>query len=127
MSENSDERRQRQMDFILEQQAQFTVDIQLIKETIATQARASAAEFEQVKERLSRAEALTARNADLTVRSADLAARTEQLLYASIEGQDSLRQEVRNLTTVVDRIGDAVTFLLDREAARGNGANGTGG
>jgi hypothetical protein len=62
MSENSDERRQRQMDFILEQQAQFTVDIQLIKETIATQAAASAAEFEQVKERLTRTEALAARH-----------------------------------------------------------------
>ncbi len=30
--DNGDDRRQRQMDFILEQQAQFTVDIQLLKE-----------------------------------------------------------------------------------------------
>ncbi len=112
-SNGDDEQRQRQMDFILEQQAQFTVDIQLIKETIAAQTAASAAEFEQVKERLTRAEAL--------------AARTEQLLYGSLEGQDSLRQEVLRLTTVTDRIGDAVAFLLDRDAARGNGANGTDG
>ncbi len=119
-SNRNDEQRQRQMDFILEQQAQFTVDIQLIKETIAAQgeqiaahAAASAVEFEQVKERLTRTEAL--------------AARTEQLLYGSLEGQDSLRQEVRRLTTVTDRIADAVAFLLDRDAARGNGANGTSG
>jgi hypothetical protein len=30
--DNGDDRRQRQMDFILEQQAQFAVDIQLLKE-----------------------------------------------------------------------------------------------
>ncbi|MCP9496275.1 MAG: hypothetical protein MSG64_17670 [Pyrinomonadaceae bacterium MAG19_C2-C3] len=113
MSENrDDERRQRQMDFIIEQQAQFTVDIQLIKETIAIQAAASAAEFERVKERMTRAEAF--------------AEQTAQLLYGSLEGQESLQREVRNLMTVTDRIGDAVAFLIDRDAARGNGANGTG-
>jgi hypothetical protein len=103
---NNDDRRQRQMDFILEQQAQFTVDIQLLKEVTTAQAAASAAEFEQVKERLTRA---------------------EQLLYGSLEGQDALRQDVRALTTVVDRIGDAIAFLLDREAARGQNSNGTNG
>lgn len=107
MSENrDDERRQRQMDFIIEQQAKFTTDIDRLRESDAELRNILAGYMIESNERMTRA---------------------EQLLYASLEGQESLRQEVRNLTTVTDRIGDAIVVLLDRDAARGNGANGKDG
>ncbi|MCP9492842.1 MAG: hypothetical protein MSG64_00135 [Pyrinomonadaceae bacterium MAG19_C2-C3] len=107
MSENrDDERRQRQMDFIIEQQAKFTTDIDRLRESDAELRSILAGYMIESNERMTRA---------------------EQLLYASLEGQESLRREVRNLTTVTDRIGDAVAFLIERDAKRDNGANGTGG
>jgi len=113
--ENGDERRQRQMDFILEQQAQFSVDIQLLKEAIVEQKEAinaqalhSEAEFARTNERMNR---------------------FEQLLYGSLESQESLResqrllsQDVRLLKTSVDRIVETVAFLLEERKRNGTGS-----
>lgn len=113
--DSDDERRQRQMDFILEQQAQFSVDIQLLKETIVAhteainaQAAYSTAEFARTNERMNR---------------------FEQLLYGSLENQESLResqrllsQDVRLVTTSVNRIVETVAFLIEERKRNGNGS-----
>jgi len=105
---SDDERRQRQMDFILEQQAQFSVDIQLLKETIVAhteainaQAAYSTAEFARTNERMNR---------------------FEQLLFASLEGQEDLRQQVKLTNTAVDRIVETVAFLIEERKRNGNGS-----
>ena len=128
---DGDERRQRQMDFILEQQSKFTIDIDRLRESDEELRSVLAGYMIESNERMTRAEQLVERAAQQSERAAQqseqtaqLAERTAQLLYASLEGQEGLRQEIRNLTTVTDRISDAVAFLLDREAARGNGSNG---
>ncbi|MCP9495603.1 MAG: hypothetical protein MSG64_14250 [Pyrinomonadaceae bacterium MAG19_C2-C3] len=135
MSENrDDEWRQRQMDFILAQQAKFTTDIDRLRASDEELRSVLAGYMIESNERMTRAEtfaaqtaASAAQTAASAAQTATLAEQTAQLLYASLEGQESLRREVRNLTTVTDRISEAVAFLLDRDAARGNGTNGTGG
>jgi len=131
---SDDERRQRQMDFILEQQSKFTVDIDRLRKSdeelrvvlagFMIESNERMTRIEQQAERTSQQAERTAQQSEQT---AQLAERTAQLLYASLEGQESLRQEIRNLTTVTDRIGDAVAFLLDREAARGDSSRGSNG
>lgn len=134
--DNGDERRQRQMDFILEQQAQFSVDIQLLKEAIVEQKEASIAQKAIID---AHTEAINAQreafNAHVEYTTTEFARsnermnRFESLLYASLEGQESLResqklltQDVRLLKTSVDRITDAVAFLLEERKRNGNGS-----
>ncbi|MCP9496344.1 MAG: hypothetical protein MSG64_18020 [Pyrinomonadaceae bacterium MAG19_C2-C3] len=114
MSENrDDERRQRQMDFIIEQQAKFTTDIDRLRESDEELRRILAGYMIESNERMARAETF--------------AEQTAQLLYASLEGQEDLRRQVKLTSTTVDRLAEAVAFLLDRDAKRNNGANGSGG
>ncbi len=120
MSQNNDggyddDKRQRQMDFILEQQAQFTVDIQLLRESDAELRRTldafidqSATQFKQVAEQFEQSNERHARN--------------ERAIYSLIETQERTSLDVQNLTTVVDRIADAVAFLLEQRKGEGNGA-----
>ncbi len=127
MSEiRDDEWRQRQMDFILAQQAKFTTDIDRLRESDEELRSVLAGYMIESNERMTRAETFAAQTAASAAQTASLSERTAQLLYASLEDQESLRREIRNLTTVTDRIGDAVAFLIDRDAKRGNGANGSG-
>ncbi len=113
--ENGDERRQRQMDFILEQQAQFSVDIQLLKEAIVEQRESFNAHVEHTAVEFARANERTNR--------------LERLLYGSLENQESLResqrllsQDVRLLKTSVDRITETVAFLLEERKRNGTGS-----
>jgi len=113
--DNRDERRQRQMDFILEQQAQFSVDIQLLKESMVEHKEAVISQREDFKAHVEQSAAEFARaNERLN--------RLEQLLYGSLENQDALRQEVRLVTTSVDRISETVAFLLEERKRNGNGS-----
>ncbi|MCP9494013.1 MAG: hypothetical protein MSG64_06085 [Pyrinomonadaceae bacterium MAG19_C2-C3] len=125
--DNGDERRQRQMDFILEQQAQFSVDIQLLKEAIVEQKEASIAQKAIIDAHTEAINAQAAYSAAEFGRVNERMNRFENLLYASLEGQESLResqkilsQDVRLLKTSVDRITDAVAFLLEERKRNGS-------
>ncbi|MCP9496200.1 MAG: hypothetical protein MSG64_17265 [Pyrinomonadaceae bacterium MAG19_C2-C3] len=117
--EERDEKRQRQMDFILEHQAQFSVDIQQLKETQAEQQQAHNAlqrEVQQAHTDLLRALETYARNSD------ERHARNEAAIFALTQQQDRTTNTVRLLATSVDRVSEAVATLLDRDARR-NGEN----
>jgi len=114
--DSADERRQRQMDFILEQQAQFSVDIQLLKEAMVEHKETIIAQREDFN-------AHVEHSAIEFARANERLNRLEQLLYASLEGQEDLRQQVKLTNTSVDRIVETVAFILE-ERKRNNGSNG---
>jgi len=108
--EERDEKRQRQMDFILEHQAQFRVDIEQLKEgQLATQ---------QAHTNLLRAFETYARNSD------ERQARNEAAIFALTQQQDRTASDVRLLATNVDRVNEAVATLLDRDARRNGSGEG---
>ncbi|MCP9494012.1 MAG: hypothetical protein MSG64_06080 [Pyrinomonadaceae bacterium MAG19_C2-C3] len=113
--DTGDERRQRQMDFILEQQAQFSVDIQLLKETIIAHTEAM---IEQRKDFNAHVE----QTATEFARANERTNRLEQLLYVSLEGQEDLRQQVKLTNTAVDRLVETVAFILEERKHNGNGS-----
>jgi len=126
---SADERRQRQMDFILEQQAQFSVDIQLLKESIVEQKETIIAHTNALIAQKTiidaHTEAINAQAAYSTTefaRANERLNRLEQLLYASLEGQEDLRQQVKLTNTSVDRIVETVAFLLEERKRNGNGS-----
>ncbi len=128
-SDNGDERRQRQMDFILEQQAQFSVDIQLLKESLIEQKEANIAQKAIVDAHTeainAQREAFNAHVEHTTTefaRSNERMNRFEQLLYASLEGQEDLRQQVKLTNTAVDRLVETVAFILEERRRNGNGS-----
>lgn len=117
-----DDKRQRQMDFILEQQAQFSTDIQQIKETIAAQAEESNARHEQTQTTIHALIAGQERNTvaigALTESLGVLDGRQQQAweaIFALTESQDRTAADVRNLTAVVGRVTDAVADLMERD------------
>ncbi len=106
--EERDEKRQRQMDFILEHQAQFSVDIEQLKEGQLA--------IQQAHTDLLRAFETYAKNSDKRQ------ARNEAAIFALTQQQDRTTSDVRLLSTAVNRISEAVATLIDRDARRnGNG------
>jgi len=92
----TDEERQRQMDFILEQQAQFTVDIQQLHESQHALLEMQAG-TEQIVNRLAAA---------TSAGFQDVSAKINALVDAQLRTEASVKktdENVRNLTAVVDR------------------------
>ena len=104
----TNEERERTMDFILSQQAKFSVDIEKLKES-----------DDEIRRLL--AEHLTRYNEQTELNEAR-ATYTSNAINALFESQERTTQDVRNLTTVVNRVVDAVAALIDRD----NAANGGG-
>lgn len=89
----TDEERQRQMDFILNQQAQFAADIQQLRETQA--------QTEQVVNRLANAMLSNFERRD--ERFSELSEDTDRKIAALVDSQMKTEENIRNLTAVVDR------------------------
>lgn len=85
----TDEERQRQMDFILSQQAQFVANIGELKDVVSRLANASLQRFETHDREIDNLESKMAALVDAQVRSDDK-------ISALVDAQ-------RNLTAVVDR------------------------
>lgn len=107
------EERERTMDFILVQQAKFSTDIDRLKES-----------DDEIRRLL--AEHLTRYNEHLTLYSEQSALNEARATYVSnainslFESQERTTRDVRNLTTVVNRVVDAVAALIDRDNTPGN-------
>jgi hypothetical protein len=100
---NNDDRRERQMEFILEQQAQFTVDIQLLKE--------------QTREQKVIVDGLLDLQNALTATVMQIANGAVNRFEKQDAEMSAMREAVGDLTRTVDR------YIT----ARGNGSNGTNG
>lgn len=113
----TDEERQRQMDFILEQQAQFTVDIQKLQESQQALLEMQAG-TEQIVNRL--AAATSAGFQDLSVKinalvdaqlrtdesAKDLNSKISALVDSQIRTEENLKrtdENIKNLAAIVDR------------------------
>ena len=101
--DNGDDRRQRQMDFILEQQAQFAVDIQLLKE--------------QTREQKIIVDGLLDLQNTLTATVMQIANGVVNRFEKQDAEMSAMREAVGDLTRTVDR------YIT----ARGQGSNGAGG
>jgi uncharacterized protein YgbK (DUF1537 family) len=113
----TDEDRQRQMDFILEQQAQFTVNIQQLRE----QQGRSDARIDRVAA-IVEALALSAQAQSERMDSSDArVTRVDERLDRFVDASD------RRASRVDERL-DRLVETVDRYIkARGNGSNGAGG
>jgi hypothetical protein len=89
----TDEERQRQMDFILNQQAQFASDIQQLRETQA--------QTEQVVNRLANAMLSNFERRD--EKFSEVSEDTDRKIAALVDSQMKTEENIRNLTAVVDR------------------------
>lgn len=107
----TNEEMERAMQFIVEQQAQFSVDIQRLNEADSELRRTLSEHQTQSNERMSRLEAIVER---VALQQAHM----NDAVIAVVETQDRTNHDVRVLTTQVDRIAEAVAVLLDRA---GNG------
>lgn len=116
----TDEERQRTMDFILSQQAKFSVDIEKSKESDDEIRRLLAEQREQFNEQLGRSNERLSRVEALIEQNALQQSHMNDVVGAVIERQDRTSEDIRNLTAVVNRIADAVAVLIDRD----NAANG---
>lgn len=116
------ERRERQINFIIEQQAQFTIDMQRMKESDGELRRILAEHMIQSDERMTRLESGAERHQCEMREQQELLKRTQGLLYSSLEDQEQIKQTMKSIATHVDRIGEAMAYLLDRDG----GKNGDG-
>ncbi|MCP9496818.1 MAG: hypothetical protein MSG64_20465 [Pyrinomonadaceae bacterium MAG19_C2-C3] len=114
--DNGDDRRQRQMDFILDQQAQFAVDIQLLKE--------------QTREQKTIADLILAAQNNLTATMLTFAEsvstrfdRQDAEMTAMRERHDRQDARIAATTESVSQLSTTVDRYIK---ARGNGSNGQG-
>ena len=107
---NRDEKIQRQMDFIVEQQAQFSVDIEKIQQSIGT--------LESVVTRLANASLnRLEENEKKIALLIDAQLRTEQ----KIEKLTDSQQKLSELQQTTDERLNAVIFMFEKFISRENG------
>ncbi len=99
---------ERVMNFIIERQERVAEQ----QEAFAEQQEAFAEQMAQSNERMTRLE----QSAEKQQRLAEY---QQGLLTSVIETQDRNGEDIRNLTTHVNRIAEAVAFLIERDGANG--------
>ncbi|MCP9493289.1 MAG: hypothetical protein MSG64_02415 [Pyrinomonadaceae bacterium MAG19_C2-C3] len=126
------ERRERQINFIMEQQAQFTIDMQRMKESddelrriLAEYMTQSNEYMAQSNERMTRIERNAGQQQQKAEQQQELLARTQSLLYSSLENQkqikidqEQMKATMKTIASHVDRIGEAMVYLLDRDSRK---------
>ncbi len=128
----TNEELERVMNFIIERQEQFGIGIQQLRESDVELRRLLVEQMVQSDERMTRLEEAMAQSDERMTRIEGTTAQQQAgnqnmqaAIFALIESQQHTNADVRNLSTVVDRITEAVAVLLDRtDDANGNGNKG---
>lgn len=120
MSDNDDDRRQRQMDFILEQQAQLTATVQRTAERQESFERRQ----ESMAERQDDHEERIARFERSYTAIADLLQRHDSQLVILTENANHTNEAIAGLAVGIAELSRTVERYIK---ARGNGSNGSNG
>ncbi len=128
----TNEELERVMNFIIERQEQFGIGIQQLRQSDVELRRLLVEQMVQSDERMTRLEEAMAQSDERMTRIEGTTAQQQAgnqnmqaAIFALIESQQHTNADVRNLSTVVDRITEAVAVLLDRtDDANGNGNKG---
>lgn len=124
----TDEERQRQMDFILKQQAQFTVNFQKLEEAQEEEHRATGERFQASERRLDRLERIVKLAVRAGLRERRSRREQDERITALVDAQISTEASMAALAASQVSTGESINRLaeiVERMATKNGNGNGT--